>query len=138
MAGLPVIELQGVRQFQRQLRQMDAGLPKLVRVAFNGAAQIVVDRAGPKVPRRTGAAAASLKVRSNQRSARVAAGGRKAPYYPWLDFGGRTGPNRSVVRPFKTEGRYVYPTVRESSDEIQMVMADGLSDLAQTAGLVVT
>jgi hypothetical protein len=134
----PKIDVSGIRDFTRQLKMMDAGLGKTVRITLNSAAEIVVTRARPKIPKRTGAAAASLKVSSSQREARVAAGGRKAPYYPWLDFGGRTGPNESVVRPFFTEGRYIYPTVRENNAEIQQAMATGLSDLAQSAGLVIT
>jgi hypothetical protein len=132
------IDVTGIRAFTKQLKQMDAGLGKTVRITLNSAAEIVVTRTRPKIPRRTGAAAASLKVSSSQREARVAAGGRKAPYYPWLDFGGSVGPGDSVHRPFFTEGRYIYPTVRQHHEEIQKVMATGLSDLAQSAGLVIT
>ncbi|HET6344615.1 MAG TPA: HK97 gp10 family phage protein [Myxococcota bacterium] len=132
------IDISGIRDFQRQLRQIDPGMPKMLRTVHNGAADLVVTNARPKVARRTGAAAASLKARSNQREGRVAAGGRKAPYYPWLDFGGSVGPDDSVKRPFYTEGRYVYPTVREQSAEIERVMSDGLIELAAGAGLEVT
>ena len=132
------IDVSGIRAFGKQLRQMDAGLGKQVRIMLNGSAELVVTKARPKIQTRTGRAAASLKVSSSQREARVAAGGRKAPYYPWLDFGGNVGPNDSVSRPFYTEGRYIYPTVRENSDEIQKTMAAGISELAQSAGLVVT
>jgi hypothetical protein len=79
-----------------------------------------------------------VKVRSSQREARVAAGGSKAPYYPWLDFGGRTGPNRSVERAFISEGRYIYPTVRERQDEIADAGQAALTELAREAGLEVT
>lgn len=134
----PRIEVEGVREFQRSLRQMDAGLAKQLRVVFNDAAEIVVTHARPKVARRTGAAAASIKVRSSQREARLAAGGRKAPYYPWLDFGGAVGPGKSVKRDFVTEGRYIYPTVREQNVAIQQAMSDGLTRLATDAGLEMT
>jgi hypothetical protein len=131
----PRIEVAGIREFQRSLRLMDAGLPKQIRTVMNGAGEVVIRYAKPKVPRKTGAAQASLKLRSNQREARLAAGGKKAPYYPWLDFGGKVGPNDSVTRPFITEGRYIYPTVRDRSAEIQQVMSDGLTALAADAGL---
>lgn len=132
------ISVAGIREFRRSLRQMDAGLPKQLRLVFNGAADVVVTYARPKVARRTGRAAATLKARSGQQEARIAAGGRAAPYYPWLDFGGRVGPADSVERPFLTEGRYIYPTVRERRQDIQDVMGAGLSDLARGAGLEVT
>lgn len=134
----PSIDVSGIRQFARQVRQMDRELGKTVRVVLNSSAQLVVDRAGPKIPTRTGAARSSLKVRSSQREARVAAGGRRAPYYPWLDFGGSGPNNRPAPRPFYTEGRYVYPSVRENRDEITRTMSTGLADLARSAGLEVT
>lgn len=132
------IEVQGIKEFQRSVKKMDADLGKQVRVVLNGAGAIVVRHAKPKIPKRSGAAADSLRLRSSQREARIAAGGRKARYYPWLDFGGRTGPNRSVRRQFITEGRYIYPTVREHNAEIQEAMSAGLVELATSAGLDVT
>ena len=134
----PHIDLSGVREFQRQLKTMDAELPKQIRVTLNAAGEVVLRYAKPKVPTRSGAAASSLKLRSSQREARLGAGGRKAPYYPWLDFGGKVGPADSVERPFITEGRYIYPTIRERSREIEDTMAEGLVSLAAQAGLVVT
>lgn len=131
------IQVAGLREFQAALKKMDADLPKQLRVALNAASQLVIDYAKPKIPRRSGAAAASLKVRSSQRAARIAAGGRKAPYYPWLDFGGSVGPGASVHRPFYTEGRYVYPGIRQNKDKIQETLETALADLARGAGLEV-
>ena len=133
-----MVRIDGLRDFQRALRQMDKDLPRQMRVAFNNASQLVVDYAKPRVPTRSGAARGSLKVRSSPRQARIAAGGRRAPYYPWLDFGGRVGRDRSVQRPFRTEGRYVYPGLRENREEITEVMSVALADLARDAGLEVT
>jgi len=132
------IEITGIREFQASLRRMDADLPKQLRIALNQASQLVIDKARPEVPTRSGAARASLKVRSSQREARVAAGGRKAPYYPFLDFGGHVGRGKSVSRPFYKEGRYIYPSLRKNREEITKVMADALADLAKNAGLEVT
>jgi hypothetical protein len=134
----PRIEVAGIKEFQRSLRLMDADLPKQIRHVMNASGEIVIRYAAPKIPTRSGAAKASLKLRSSQREARLAAGGRKAPYYPWLDFGGKVGPDDSVSRPFITEGRYIYPTVRDRNAEIQEAMSDGLSALAAGAGLEVT
>jgi hypothetical protein len=134
----PRIEVAGLREFQRSLRQMDTDLPKQIRVVLNASGEIVIRYARPKIPSKTGAARASMKLRSSQREARLAAGGRKAPYYPWLDFGGAVGPNDSVTRPFITIGRYVYPTLKDHNAEIQDAMADGLQRLATDAGLEMT
>jgi hypothetical protein len=132
------IEIKGIKEFQASLRKMDADLPKQLRIALNQASQLVIDKARADVPTRSGAARASLKVRSSQREARVAAGGRKAPYYPWLDFGGKVGRGKSVHRPFFKEGRYIYPALRKNREEITQVMLTAVSDLARGAGLEVT
>lgn len=132
------IEVTGLRELRASLKQADAMLPRQIRIALNKASELVISYAQPRVPRRSGRAAASLKVRSSQTQARIAAGGTKAPYYPWLDFGGAVGPNKSVKRPFYSEGRYIYPGLRKNRDEITQVMSDALTELARNAGFEVT
>ncbi len=135
--GRQVITVAGIKEFQKALRKLDADMPKLLRVAFNQSSELVIGYAKPKVPRRSGAAASSLKVRSSQREARIAAGGRKAPYYAWLDFGGRVGRGGSVVRPFLTQGRYIYPGLAANREQITSVMSASLADVARQAGVEV-
>lgn len=132
------ITITGIKEFQKALRAMDANLPKQIRIALNKASELVIEKARPDIPRRSGRAANSLKVRSSQREARIAAGGRQAPYYPWLDFGGNVGRKRSVHRKFYSEGRYIYPALRKNREEITEVMSLALADLARDAGLEVT
>ncbi len=129
------ISVTGLAEFNRGLRKLDKDAPKGLRLALNEAAELLVDRTRPLIPRRTGAAAKSLKARSTRTSARVAVGGRSAPYYPWLDFGGRTGRNRSVERPFYTDGRYLYPTLRKVRPEIEEALRGALVKVARDAGL---
>jgi len=129
------IRIKGLREFQRNLRNMDRDLPKLLRLALNDAADVVVDAAVPRVPRRTGRAAASLKAKSTQRTSRVAGGSGRAPYYPWLDFGGRVGRKHSVVRPFFKRGRYLYRAYDDTHDEVERVLRTRLIELAVGAGL---
>lgn len=133
------IQITGLREFQRALKQMDTDLPKQLRVALNEASGLVVDYAGAHMPKKTGRAAASLKARSSQRAARVGLGGRRAPWAPWLDFGGegrRKG--RPSKRPFIKDGRYVYQGLKVKRDEITEVLSRALTDLAKGAGLDVT
>jgi hypothetical protein len=129
------ISIDGLAEFNRGLRKLDSEAPKGLRIALNGAADLLVQKTVPLIPRRSGAAAASLKAKSTRTSARVSVGGRNAPYYPWLDFGGRTGPKRSVERPFYTEGRYLYPTLRRIRPEIEQALRDGIVAVARDAGL---
>lgn len=132
------IRINGLRELQGALRNAENATPKMLRLALNEAAEVLVDYARPQVPRRTGRAQASMKVRSTQREARVAAGGTKAPWYPWLDFGGAVGPGRGVKRPFYKEGRYIYPTLRKRHAEIIEVMGEALAGVVRDAGLEVT
>jgi hypothetical protein len=133
------IEVQGLREFQRALRDMDAALPKQLRVALNEASGVVIDYARPRFPRVSGRAAASLKARSSQREARVAMGGRAAPYAPWLDFGGQGRvKGRPPRREFHKSGRYVYKGLEVKRGEVTQILSDALTDLARTAGLTVS
>lgn len=132
------IKVTGLKEFQKALRAMDRALPKQIRLVLNDAATVVIREATSRMPSRTGRAKNSVKARSNQRESRVAIGGARAPYVPWLDFGGKTGPGGKTVRPFYREGRYLYPALRLKHDEVTEIMEKGLTALAQGAGVEVT
>lgn len=132
------ISVEGLAALNRALRQVDAAAPKQMRLALNAAADLLVTKVQPLIPTRTGAARRSLKARSTRTSARISVGGRKAPYYPWLDFGGRTGPRRSVERPFYKEGRYVYPTLKRERPAIERILQQRLQAVVTDAGLDVS
>jgi hypothetical protein len=130
------IEVGGLAQLSRALKAVDSGAPKQLRLGLNDAANLLVDRTKPKIPSLTGAARRSLVARSTRTSARVAVGGKKAPYFPWLDFGGRgRKAGRPAQRPFIREGRYVYPTLREIRPQIEQLLQDSISTVIRNAGL---
>lgn len=129
------IRISGLREFQKALKAADGESQKQLRVVLNGAAQTVVGGAKPLIPRRSGAAAATVKVASSQREARVKAGSSSARYLPWLEFGGRVGINNSVKRPFIKEGRYIFPTYKARKPEIQDQLQEGISSLIKRSGL---
>jgi hypothetical protein len=131
------LKVAGLNDFRRGLKRVDADLPKSLRVAFNGVTDILITATRPKIPVVSGAARASLRANSTQTAARLAVGGPRAPYYPWLDFGGKTGRKKSVVRPFYRAGRYIYPTLAEQKDAIEAAMLAALAGLATGAGLEV-
>lgn len=131
------IRVTGLREFQRSLKKLDAELPKALRMAFNGAADVVVNDARPRVAKRSGKAASTVKARSTQTASRVVGGGNKAPYYPWLDFGGRVGRARSVVRPFLKHGRYIYDAYFDNQSRYGELLEQGLLDVAASAGVVI-
>lgn len=130
-----LVSIEGLVEFRKALRQLDKEAAKGLRVALNEGAELVLGRARPLVPSRSGRARASMKVRSSQTAVRVAVGGQKAPYYPWLDFGGKVGRNDSTARRFYSDGRYLYPSLREVRAEISDVLARSLTDVARRAGL---
>lgn len=138
MAAIDPIKVEGLRQFQAALKAMDGESQKQLRVALNKAADLVADAASAKVPRRSGRAAASLRAQSSQREARVMGGSKKVSYYPWLDFGGRIGKDKSVHRPFIQRGRYIYPAYVSEYPKVMEALAGALEELARNAGLEVT
>lgn len=130
------IEVGGLSQLSRSLRKIDAEAPKQLRIAFNSAADLLVQHTAPKIPVVDGAAKRSLKARSTRTSARVVVGGKNARYFPWLDFGGEGRVlGRPAKRDFIKEGRYVYPTLREIRPKIEQALQDGISQVISNVGL---
>lgn len=130
------IRVTGLREFRLGLKSMDSGLPKTMRVTLNDAAGVIVTDARTRVPRRSGRAAGSIRARSTQTMARVSAGGGRATYYPWLDFGGRVGRRNSVVRPYVGKhGRYIYRAYMTRKSAFAEALSDGLVDLARRSGI---
>src|SRR5262245_7361093 len=129
------IKVTGLAEFSRNLKKLDSDLPKALRVALNEAADVITDYARPRIPKRTGRAARSLKSRSTRTEVRVSAGGNRAPYYPWLDFGGRVGRARSVSRPFLKDGRYIYAGYFARKHQFAEVLEEALLKTVRAAGI---
>lgn len=135
VALIDPIHIDGLAQLNRSLRQLDKDAPKALRLAHNDAADLVVAWARPRVPARSGRARNSVKARSTRTQARVIGGSARVPYYPWLDFGGRVGPRKSIHRLFRKEGRYIYPGFTAQRDDIEVRLADSLARVIREAGL---
>lgn len=129
------IKIDGLRDLTRSLKALDPETAKQVKAVLNDAAQIVVNTARPRIPSLSGAARSSVVVRSTARESRVQAGGRKAPYYPWLDYGGKVGRDRSVSRPFERHGRYLYPAYGAQMANVQKLLSKRLDLIIVGAGL---
>lgn len=135
MALVKAIAVEGMKDLQAALKAMDGESQKEIRVALNRVAETVVAGAARRVPVRSGRARASLKAASSQRETRVGAGGRKAPYYGWLDFGGRIGRDKSQRRPFVAGGRYIWPAVAANREALARAVDEQLKSLARSKGL---
>lgn len=131
------IKIEGLVEFQRNLKTLDANLPKVLRIAHNQGAQIVVNWAQPRVAMKTGRAKASVKARSSQRESKVQGGSTRVPWYAWLDFGGSVGRKRSVKRPFLKGGRYIYAGWDATREDVHQALLAALLDVAREAGVEV-
>jgi len=130
------IAVGGLGALNRGLRAVDGEAPKQLRLALNDAAQLLIDEARPEVPSETGAARRSMVARSTRTAARVAVGGKRAPYFPWLDFGGQGKvAGRPAPRPFLPDGRYVYPTLARIRPRIEARLQEGIAAVIAGAGL---
>jgi hypothetical protein len=129
------IKIEGLAKLNRSLRALSKDAPKQLRLVGNEAADVVVDDARPEVPSLSGKASRTVRAASTRTAAQVKAGGARAPYYPWLDFGGRVGVNRSVKRQFIKGGRYIFPAYSDNRDVIGERLATGLTDLIRDSGL---
>lgn len=135
----PKISVEGLAPLNRALRLVDKDAPKGLRIALNSAASLLAENVKPKIPSKSGAARRSLVARSTRTSARIALGGKKAPYLPWLDFGGEgRRPGRPAARPFIKGGRYVYPTLAAIRPKIEAQLQDAIMDVVRGAGLEVS
>jgi hypothetical protein len=132
------IQVDGLNQLRKSLKAGGEGAEKEIRPALNEAAGIVVRVAQGRMPSLTGAARRSVRVSSTSNKVRVTAGGSRAPYYPWLDYGGRTGRGGSIVRPFDKGGRYLYPAYGAQRKNIMALLEKRIVAVIERNGLDVT
>lgn len=134
-SGKQAVRVEGLDELRKTLRVLGGDLGKGLRAALNTASNFLIDTARPLIPRRTGKAAASLKARSSQNTVRIVVGGKKAPYYPWLDYGGNVGRGDTAHRQFISDGRYLYPTLAKHEKEFAAILDGALTDVVRGAGL---
>ena len=132
------IEIEGLAQLRRALKQIDGELPKELRDRFMPLAQSVAAGAASRVPSRTGATAASIRGSVSGNNVYVAGGKAAVPYYGWADFGSRTpvlGNPRSVG-PWSGSGagpgrgRFIYPEVDARRDDLEREAAAAVDSMA--------
>lgn len=124
------------------LAEVESGLAELAGamddVASDSAKRVateVADHARPRVPSMSGRARRSIRVETTATGAEVLGGGSKASYYGWLDYGGRVGRGGSIRRPYRSDGRYIFPSFEALRGKAADAMADRLSDEVREAGL---
>jgi hypothetical protein len=138
VSGLAKVDIKGLDEFRQSLKAMDAGTQKMMRLVFADAVGLVIDWARPRMPSKSGRARGSIKAQLGDRRSSIALGGSRAPWAPWLDFGGegkRAG--RPPKRPFIREGRYVYQGLKIKRAEVLEALSAGIDRLAREAGFEV-
>lgn len=118
--------------WQASIGRFAQGTDDRINKMLSMAAETVADDAQRLVPRGpSGRARASLRAAGLS----VTMGGSRAPYGPWLEFGGRVGINQSVTRTFVPGGRYIWPTWMKNRQDILTNMERGMAALAEESGL---
>lgn len=138
--AVKAIDVRGLAEFSRALKGMSRDLPKQLRVAMNDAVTVVVAEARPRIPARSGSARGSVKASSTQNKARIKAGGSRAPYFGWLDFGGkRRGRGGGIAtRQFRKKGRYIWAAFGTKRAQVMEGLEAAIADAARQAGLEVS
>ncbi len=130
------VKVTGLREVNAALKEVERGLPKAMQVEFKAIAEVIAESARGKVPRKTGAAAGSIRARATQRGAGIAFSDSdgSVPYFPWLNFGGRVGRHGSIERSTVTPDRYIYSSILSARDETMRAVDDAVKKVAGQAG----
>lgn len=140
------IQVNGLVDLKAAFRDLEGKVPKELAAGFKQIAKDIVDDVKPKVPHRSGAAEASVKASGTQKGGSIKAGGPKAPYYQWLDFGGSVGRGhqarqsgsgavkRQWLGPPSGKGRYIYPTIEAHRAATIKAVDELITGLAARAG----
>lgn len=158
------VHVEGLAALMRAMVRVAPEARKQLRTAAKNVGGKLASQTAAKVPKRTGNAARSLKPSVKGNDVLVTGGGGRAPYYPWLDFGGTVGRGRkstttitlftdrtgkvrmrsrtdrarktgTSTRPFIKGGRYLYPTLERLQHELRADLRRAVADACRAAGV---
>jgi hypothetical protein len=142
-SGINVI---GLKELQRELKNLDADWPKELRKANKEAAEMVATRARRSFARGRGVApkvVPSIRALAQARSAAVKIGGQRFPFAMGAEFGGgkyrkgrptSAGGYTTQFLPHRGKrGYHLYPTLRDSTDEVVDIYGDLVDALTRRA-----
>lgn len=128
------VAVTGLRDMNKALKAADQQALDAMKSALKEIAEGVAADVRSRVPHRSGRARASYKARGGVKGAGIAFGGARAPYTPWLDFGGAVGKRRSVRRPVVKGGRYLYPAIADNMDDVEAKVAKAIDEITSRFG----
>lgn len=133
------VSVQGLTQFRKAIKQLSPELAKEFRRDMKDVAVIVARAAAPNVPVVTGMAASSVQASTSGSTVQVRAGGAKAPYFGWLEFGGVLHPvggrHNTITRAKVRRGRTLMPAVDAHHAELIAAAEKAIRNAARKAGL---
>lgn len=125
------VDFSDFADWQKAMARFSSSADERIAKMLEQAAADVAGDAQRLVPRGpSGRARASLRALG----AAVVMGGARAPYGPWLEFGGRVGIDNSVRRAVVPGGRYIWPSWMKNRTDILTAMERGLDALADESG----
>ena len=112
MADEARVEVHGYEELEQGSERLFERIGEKVPERFENIAQEVADAVSARVPRLTGALAASVSAEREDERVFVGYGDEdEVPYAGWIEFGGtRFGRGAGIAeRPYIDRGRYLYP-----------------------------
>lgn len=132
------VAVEGLRELMRDLRRLDRESAKELRLALKTAGSEAVDEIRRRMPARTGRMRSSVRALASAQGVTLKAGGRRAPYERWMDFGGvlkPSGRRRGYRRrPVVQGGRYVYPGVAAARARVTRRLERTLAEHVERIG----
>lgn len=138
MPDLIDVRVDGLDELRAALTGLSKGLDEALRGELLDQARKVAREASSRVPRQTGSARAALGAQIVDGVASVTADARRAPYFGWLEYGGRTGRGHRIVRAFVKDGRYIGRAVDGALGDIEAAAARAVIEAGRRADLEVT
>lgn len=133
------IGVSGLNEFRKAVKILSPNTAKQFRRNMKGVAEIVAADARGHTPVVSGTAAKSVRATTSGSNVAVKAGGGNAPWYPWLDFGGKLKPvggrHNTIKRERVKRGRYVYPAIDRHHDELMAAAQKAIEQAARDSGL---
>lgn len=127
------LNVEGLRELQRDLKAVSAAAPKELAEASKDVANFVADDARDKAGGLGGVAAKvapSVRGSGTSRGGAITLGGSSYPMALGAEFGGRGRPTTQQFQPhLGRTGYFVYPAIRENADEIESAYVDKLDDI---------
>lgn len=133
------VRIEGARELRRAFRKIDRELGKQLRDELRDrVAEPVAAKIRSRVPVRTGRWRGKITAGATQSGAHISWGrtytagstrDSSIPYAAPMEFGGYP-----QGRPFRPEGRYVWPTAKERDPDIERAAIAAYEDVARSAG----